>query len=100
MNKRKFWKIEFNISWISLLLFLLYAIIFSEEIFLFNVLCWIGIIGWIIFTFGMAYHAYKQKKYFWMFALIFLGSIFPIIFYHSHFKKENYLNDESLKNHK
>lgn len=48
----------------------------------------LGILCGIIFTIGMAYHSYKIKKYGWLFVIIFLGTIFPLIFYFSTIRKE------------
>ena len=41
-----------------------------------------------VFTIGMIVNAFKTKRYLWMIALIFLGTIFPIIFYFSIMRKE------------
>jgi len=42
----------------------------------------------LIFTIGMIYHSFRLKKYGWGIVNIFLGTIFPIIFYFSILKKE------------
>ena len=41
-----------------------------------------------IITFGMTYNSFKIKRYGWMLVIIFLGTIFPIIFYYSIMRKE------------
>lgn len=41
----------------------------------------VGIVGETIFVIGMVYHSFKIKRYGWMFVIIILGTIFPIIFY-------------------
>lgn len=57
----------------------------------------IGIITEIIFIIGMAINSFKIKRYGWMLTIIFLGTIFPIIFYFSImrkiFKKDKRINN-------
>ena len=50
----------------------------------------------LIFTSGMIYHAFRLKRYGWGIVNIFLGTIFPIIFYFSILKKE-FENEKKIK---
>ena len=94
-EKIKFWDRIFKTMIVSFVISIALVFIVSENnlennlfIYPWLILFFVAIVCEIIFTIGMAYHAYKLKKYGWMVVSIFLGTIFPIIFYFSILKKE------------
>ena len=94
-EKIKFWDRIFKTMIISFVISIALVFIVSENVLENNlfiypwiILFFVAIVCEIIFTIGMAYHAYKLKRYGWMIVSIFLGTIFSIIFYFSILKKE------------
>lgn len=94
-NIIKFYDTIFMIMLISFGIVLISVFIVPEEIldkipFLipWYILLITGIICETIFIIGMVINAFKIKRYGWMVAIIFLGTIFPIIFYFSIMRKK------------
>ncbi len=79
--------IAFTISLISV--FLVPEGVLEKDFFIYPWLFvfFIGILGEIILTIGMVISSFKLKRYGWMLVIIFLGTIFPIIFYFSIMRK-------------
>lgn len=97
INKEKinFWNRILKIMVLSFVISIVTVFIVSEKtlekdlfIYLWFILFFISIVFETIFRIGMVYHSYKLKKYGWMVVNIFLGTIFPIIFFFSILKKE------------
>lgn len=94
-EKIKFWDRIFKTMIIFFIVSIALVFIVSENtldnnlfVYPWLILFFVALICGIIFTIGMAYHAYKLKRYGWMIVVILLGTIFPIIFYFSILKKE------------
>ncbi len=56
---------------------------FEKDIFIYPwlIVFFIAILCEVILIIGMAVNAFRTKRYIWMLAIIFLGTIFPILFY-------------------
>ena len=94
-EKLFFWEKVFQIMIFSFMLFFGLAFVvpelyFNYPIFLYSwiLLFWVMIISEVIFTFGMAYYAFKLKRYGWVFVNIFLGTVFSIMFFFKILKKQ------------